>query len=121
MEYAKLESAANACGRKIGMMRKNIYRLMAQAIPEDAEIAFVTEGLSGANPVPVVVTEKNVYIMAHKGVIGVNAATIKREKITDVSLSGTILATVEIELQGKSYVIEKMAMPDAQRLAGILA
>jgi hypothetical protein len=121
MDVSKLQEAAAAHGVKVGMLKKGLYTMLAQSIPDDAEIEIVAEGLAGPNPVPIVVTEKTVYAMSHKGAFGLNAATISRAKITDVEVSGGLLATLVISVQGKEYAFERMQMPVAQRVAAILA
>jgi uncharacterized membrane protein YsdA (DUF1294 family) len=122
MDFEKLKTTAGKFGVKVGFTNKGLYANLAKIIPEDEIIIYILQGLdkNSANSIPVIITEKTVYLIAYAGMLfGVNTAAIPISKITSVSTEksgfGGLLQNLLIAEGTVVHTITNIGAPSAQQ------
>jgi hypothetical protein len=106
-------------GIKIDFMTRDLYTKIAALIPDGEKILYALEGLSGSKRIPVIITAKNVYLMARAGIFGADVASIPISRITSVTAKGGaflgLLKNLYIAEGTVVHEIEKVDAPMAEK------
>ncbi|MBR6200199.1 MAG: SHOCT domain-containing protein [Spirochaetales bacterium] len=120
MDFELLKEKAAECEIKVGFFSKNLYKYAASIVTEGEDLLTVAEGLDSntASKVPIIVTNKNVYIVKFASAFGGFSQTvIPLERIGSVSIgNGMFLKSVIITDGAVQQIVDSIAFTQADVL-----